>query len=349
MKSGQILGHENMGIVESVGPEVKSVKPGDRVVVPFCLACGSCYYCQNGSTSCCDFTNPSVTQEKMFGARTSGLLGHPVPMGGWEGGQAEYLRIPLADVNTLVIPMEYELPDEKVLFLSDILPTAWHGCELASVNKDDVVAILGAGPVGILTAQCAFVRGARRVILVDKVSYRLEYAETVMKGVEVITMSNEEDLENQMRELCKNEPAGAPDVVIECVGMHYANTYVHRFEMAIGMETDSPEAFNSAIMLVRKGGRVAVIGAYGGFANHVNLGALMEKGLTIASGQTPVHRYWKDLLERVKRNQLDPSIVVTHHLPLEDAARAYQVFNDKQEEVIKIILHPYPSTGEEGK
>jgi threonine dehydrogenase-like Zn-dependent dehydrogenase len=339
MKSGQILGHENMGIVEDVGPDVKNIRKGDRVVVAFCLACGECYFCNKGLFSCCDNTNPSATQEKLFGCRTAGLLGHPELMGGFSGGQAEYLRVPFADVNCLVLPNESEMPDEKVLFLSDILPTAWHGCELAKVGQGDVVAIWGSGPVGILTAQCAFARGARRVILVEKIAYRLEFAKRAVKGIETVDASKEAG-ENQVLQLCRDEPAGAPDCVIECVGMHYAHSAVHRMEMATGLETDSPEALNAALVAVRKGGRVGVIGAYGGFANHFNLGALMEKSLFIATGQCPVQNYWKELLEKVKRNELNPSVVVTHHLPLNEAPNAYKMFDDKTDEVIKVVLHP---------
>jgi threonine dehydrogenase-like Zn-dependent dehydrogenase len=339
MKSGQILGHEPMGIVEDVGPGVKKIKKGDRVVVAFCLACGNCYFCQKELYSCCDNTNPSTTQEKAFGSRTSGLLGHPELMGGFAGGQAEYLRVPFADVNCLVVPNASDFPDERVLFLSDILPTAWHGCELAQVGHGDVVAIWGAGPVGILTAQCAFARGARRVIIVDKIQYRLEFAKKAVKGLEAVDATKTAG-ETQVLELCKNEPAGAPDCVIECVGMHYAHAAIHKVEMKMGMETDSPEALNACIYAVRKGGRVGVIGAYGGLANHVNLGALMEKSLFIATGQCPVQKYWKDLLERIKRNELNPKVVITHHVPLDDAANAYKMFNEKSDEVIKVVLHP---------
>jgi len=280
----------------------------------------------------------------MFGQRTAGLLGHPELMGGFAGGQAEYLRVPFADVNCLVVPKESELPDDRVLFLSDILPTAWHGCELAQVGQGDIVAIWGAGPVGILTAQCAFARGARRVILVDKIAYRLHFAMKAVKGVETVNSSKTAG-ETQVLELCKDEPGGGPDCVIECVGMHYAHSAIHKVEMAAGMETDSPEALNACLVAVRKGGRVGVIGAYGGFANHVNLGTLMQKGLFIATGQCPVQKYWRDLLERVKRNELDPSIVITHHLPLDEAANAYKMFNGKTDEVIKVVLHPGSTMG----
>jgi threonine dehydrogenase-like Zn-dependent dehydrogenase len=343
MKSGQIVGHEPMGIVESVGPGVKNVKVGDRVVVAFCLGCGDCYYCKSHLFSSCERTNSSVMDEKLMGARTAGLLGHPELMGGIPGGQADYLRVPFADVNCLVIPPELNLPDEKVLFLSDILPTAWHGTELAGVGEGDVVAIWGAGPVGLLTAQCAFARGAKRVIIVDKVKYRLDFAQKLYPKIETVDFSKESTSsagEKQVLKLCQNEPAGAPDCCIECVGMHYAHSVLHKIEMSTGLETDCPEALNGAILSVRKGGRVGVIGAYAGLCNHFNIGALMEKCLTVRSGQTPVQHYWHMLLQKVKQGQLDPSVVITHELPLESAPEAYKMFNEKSDEVIKVILKP---------
>jgi threonine dehydrogenase-like Zn-dependent dehydrogenase len=281
--------------------------------------------------------------EKLMAARTAGLLGHPELMGGIPGGQADYLRVPFADVNCLVIPSDVTLPDEKVLFLSDILPTAWHGNELAGVGEGDVVAIWGAGPVGLLTAQCAYARGAKRVIIVDNVQYRLDFAKQLYPSIETVDFSKESTNaagEMQVLKLCQNEPAGAPDCCIECVGMHYAHSMVHRMEMMVGLETDSPEALNAAILAVRKGGRIAVIGAYAGFCNHFNIGAMMEKCLNIRSGQTPVHKYWKDLLQKVRQGQLDPSIVITHSLPLEEAPAAYRMFDEKKDNVIKVVLKP---------
>jgi threonine dehydrogenase-like Zn-dependent dehydrogenase len=341
MKSGQVLGHEPMGIVESVGPKVTKVKPGDRVVIPFCLACGECWYCKHELFSSCERTNPSVTQEKMMGARTAGLLGHPELMGGIPGGQAEFLRVPFGDVNCLKVPPQTELPDEKVLFLSDILPTAWHGTELARVQEGDVVAIWGAGPVGLLTAQCAFARGAKRVIIVDNQEYRLDFAKKILPKIETVDFSQYSTStagEKRVLELCQTEPAGAPDCCVDCVGMHYAHSTVHKLEMAVGMETDSPEALNACIMACRKGGRIAGIGAYAGLCNHFNIGAFMEKCLEMRSGQTPVQKYWKELLEKVRTGKLDPSVVITHRMPLKDAAKAYQIFDNKDDNVIKIVL-----------
>ena len=370
MERGDVLGHETMGIVVDVGPQVKHLNKGDRVVVAFDIACGECFYCQDGVFSSCDFTNPSEAQEKLYGHRTCGAFGYSHLTGGYWGGQAEYLRVPYGDVNCLRIPgpvsasspsnsattpnpdgsatttknEEHEyLPDDKVLFLSDILPTAWWANECGQVGKGDVVAVMGAGPVGVLACQAAFARGAKRVLVVDTVQWRLDFAQSAVPGVEPVLESESRtgttfQAEKRIAELCRSEPAGAPDVVLECVGMHYATTLVHKAEMALSLETDSPEALNTAIRAVRKGGRIGVVGVYAGLANHFNLGALMEKGLTMRLGQTSVQKYWKDLLGRVRRGELDPSVVVTHRVPLEEAPAAYSQFNSKEAGVLKVVF-----------
>jgi threonine dehydrogenase-like Zn-dependent dehydrogenase len=279
----------------------------------------------------------------MMGTRTAGLVGLNEMAGGIAGVQSEYFRVPFADVNCLVIPQGYSADDLQYLFLSDILPTAWHGCELAKVEAGDVVAIWGAGPVGILAAQCAFVRGARRVILVDKESYRLSFAKKLMNNVETVDVSAAaagSGGEREVLELCKDEPAGAPDAIIECVGMHYTSSHMHRMEMAVGMETDSPEALNSVFIAAKKCGKVGVIGAYAGFANHVNIGTMMMKSLSIGTGVVQVQKYWKHLLDMIEKKQLKPAEIVTHQVSLSEAPKAYEIFDKKQDGVVKVVMRP---------
>eukprot|EP00877_Chromochloris_zofingiensis_P012796 jgi/Chrzof1/7770/Cz02g36040.t1 len=341
VKSGDVLGHEFMGIVEEVGDEVTKIQRGDRVVACFDIGCGSCYFCKQENYSCCKNTNPSVVIDAMWGQGTAGFYGYSHLTGGWQGGQAEYVRVPFADLNLLKVPEG--VPDEQVLFLSDILPTAWHANELGEVHEGDVVAIWGAGPVGILAAHCAKHRGARRIVLIDNQTYRLEYAASKIPGLETIDFSKTKTLQ-ALKELCANEEAGAPDVVIEAVGLHYANTLIHKVEMALMMETDQCEVLNECLVAVKKGGRVSIVGAYAGWTNHFNVGALMEKQLTIRGGQTPCQKYWPVLLDLVLTGQLDPAMVITHELPLEDAAKGYKLFNDKKDGCIKVVLKPMGDT-----
>eukprot|EP00879_Flechtneria_rotunda_P000578 GHRR01000686.1.p1 GENE.GHRR01000686.1~~GHRR01000686.1.p1 ORF type:complete len:446 (+),score=129.49 GHRR01000686.1:589-1926(+) len=337
MKSGDILGHEFMGIVEEVGDQVQKFKRGDRVLVAFDIACGACYFCNAGYHSSCDTTNPSKVQELMYGQATSGIYGYAHLTGGYQGGQAEYVRVPLADSNCLKVPEG--LDDLDVLFLTDILPTAWHATEMGEVGPGDVVAIWGAGPVGILTAHCAQHRGAKRVILIDEVPYRLEHAQKKLPGVEVINFK-EKDTFKAVQELCANEPGRAPDVVIEAAGFHYTKSILHTVEQTLQLENDSADILNEMITSVRKGGRISIVGVYAGYVNHLNIGAFMEKQLTMRGGQTPVQRYWPHLLPKVQSGELKPSLVITHVLPLEDAPKGYELFNDKKDGCIKVVLQP---------
>jgi len=347
MKSGQVIGHEAMGIIQDVGPKVKNFKKGDRVIVSCMISCGECHFCKEGEFSMCDRTNPSTVQETMTGARAAAILGFTEMQAGLCGGQADYVRVPIADVNLLPI-QDQNLPDEKVIFLSDILPTAWFGNELAGVGQGDVVAIWGAGPVGLLAAHCAFARGARRVIIVDNIPYRLEFAKKHIPKIETVDFSKDSMStagERQVLDMCKDEPAHAPDCCIECVGMHYAHSFVHRAEMAVGLETDTSESLNAAMYACKKGGRIGAIGAYVGYANHFNVGALMQKNLTLRSGQVPLHRYWKQLLVMIQEGKIDPSFIVTHTMPLEDAPKAYQMFNEKLDNVVKVLFKPSKNSG----
>ncbi|KAH9541979.1 hypothetical protein CY35_14G090800 [Sphagnum magellanicum] len=333
MKPGDVTGHEFMGIVESVGSEVKNLKPGDRVVSAFDIACNQCPPCFRHDYSCCDTTNPSKEQELLYGDRLAGFFGYSHLTGGWEGGQAEFARVPFADVNCLKVPDE--LDDEHSIFLSDILPTAWHANELGHVGQGDNVAIWGAGPVGIFSAHCALLRGAAHVVLIDSVQYRLDFAKKKLKDILTINRKDK-DVYKEVRSIF---PQG-PDVAIEAVGFHYVESLVHKLETTLNLETDTSEIVNEIIYTVRKAGRVSIVGVYAGFANHFNVGAMMEKGLNIAAGQTPVQKYWPTLLPMVQSGKIDSTLPITHVLPLSEAPRAYKIFDDKEDGCVKVLLKP---------
>ncbi|KAK9840659.1 hypothetical protein WJX81_007805 [Elliptochloris bilobata] len=328
MKPGQVMGHEFMGTVVEVGVGVKDVKAGDRVVACFDIGCGRCFLCKQGAFSCCEATNPNVQMKELYGHQISGMFGYSQITGGYDGGQAEYVRVPFADVNLLKVPPD--MPDEKIVFLSDILPTAWNACEMGDVSQGDVVAIWGCGPVGILTAQCAMFRGAARVIVIDEHAYRLV---SVKEGLAKMTVHG-------------------PDVGIEAVGQHYAHSLTHKIEMKLHLETDPSEVLNEIIYCTRKAGRISIVGVYAGFTKNFNIGewpgygwlmfacAFMEKGQQMRGSQTPVQKFWHHLLELVQSGKLDPSVVVTHRPPLEEAGHAYKVFNEKLENCIKVVLKP---------
>jgi threonine dehydrogenase-like Zn-dependent dehydrogenase len=378
MKSGDTIGHECMGVVESVGPGVKKIKPGDRVSMAFDFACGACWFCERELFTSCDITNPSATQHAMYGGRTSGAAGYSHMTGGWSGCHADFVRVPFADVNLLPLAeveeeaakeMEEEedkakaykntkkptITDAQAALLGDVLPTAWTATSLGGVEKGSFVVVFGAGPIGLVAAQCAAHRGARRIILVDPIQDRLDLARkpgVVLRDgqrcrldtVKVSGSGSEQALKD-VAALCEGEPAGAPDVAIEAVGQHYALSAVHALEMAVAAETDSPEAFNACLRAVRKGGRVAVVGVFAGLANHVHLGALMEKGLTVSGSQAPVQRYWRMLAKKVAKGELDPAAVVTHVVPLAEAPRAFALFDGKTDGCVKVLLQVGGSAG----
>lgn len=333
LEKGDILGHEFMGIVEDVGSDVKNLNKGDRVVVSFCIACGECEYCKRQEFSVCDRTNPSKTMEKLYGHRTAGIFGYSKLLGGYEGGQAEYARVPLADNNCLKVPSH--LKDEQVLFLSDIACTAWHANVLANVQQGDNVAIWGAGPVGLLAAMWAKqVRGANRVILIDNVPHRLELARENL-GVETINF-NEKDVVNTIHEIMP----GGPDCALECAGFRYSKGWLHKIERAVGLETDTPEILNEIITCVRKNGRIGVVGDYYSYTNHFNIGAFMEKSLHMSAGQCFVQKYWNELLRYIEEGKCDPTFVISHTLPLEQAAEGYRIFDEEKNTCVKVILKP---------
>jgi threonine dehydrogenase-like Zn-dependent dehydrogenase len=337
MKKGDILGHEFMGEVVEIGSEVKKVSIGDRVVVPFTISCGSCFFCNRDLWSLCDNTNPNAwLAEKMLGHSASGLFGYSHLTGGYAGGQAEYARVPFADVGLLKIPEG--LTDEQVVFLTDIFPTGYMAAENCQIQKGDTVAIWGCGPVGQFAIRSAYLLGADRVIAIDRVPERLQMAK---EGGAVVL--NYDDIE--VGEALKEMTGGyGPDAVMDAVGMEAHGAGLEGFYdkamQAVKLETDRPSVLRQAIVACRKGGTVSVPGVYTGFVDKMPMGAFMNKGLTMKTGQTHVHRYLRPLLDRIQKGDIDPSFVITHSLPLEQAAHGYEIFDAKKESCVKVVLKP---------
>jgi threonine dehydrogenase-like Zn-dependent dehydrogenase len=339
MKKGDVLGHEFMGEVVEVGSGVSNLQAGDRVVVPFPIACGACLACEREQYSVCENTNPNARlAEKMWGYPTAGVFGYSHLTGGYAGGQAEYARVPFADVGPIKI--ENGFTDEQVLFLSDIFPTGYMGAEMCDLKGGEVVAIWGAGPVGQFAAASARMLGAERVILIDRFEYRLRVAEQ-HTGVETLNYEEVDRVPEALKELTGGR---GPDACIDAVGLeahHHGPLYAYdRVKQALRQETERAFALREAIMSCRPGGTVSVVGVYGGLVDKFPIGAVMNKGLTIRSGQCHVHRYLRPLLERVQNGEIDPSFVVTHQLPLDEAPRGYELFKNKEDECLKVVLKP---------
>jgi threonine dehydrogenase-like Zn-dependent dehydrogenase len=341
MKKGDILGHEFMGEVVETGPGVSNLKAGDRVVVPFPIACGHCWSCEHELYSLCENSNPNAGMaEKMFGHATCGIFGYSHLTGGYAGGQAEYARVPFADVGPLKI--EDDLSDEQVLFLSDIFPTGYMGADFCEIRGGEVIAVFGAGPVGQFAIASAVLLGAERVIAIDQFDYRLQMAVNKAGATDVINFSQDADIVEQLKLLTGGR---GPDAVIDAVGMEAAHGHgaVHaydRVKQATRGESDRGHALRDAILACRPGGIVSVIGVYGGLLDKFPSGAFMNKGLTLKAGQCHVQRYIKPLYERIKRGEIDPSFVVTHRLPLDVAPDAYETFKHKLDECVKVVLKP---------
>ena len=339
MKKGDILGHEFMGEVVEVGKGVQNLKPGDRVVVPFAIACGSCESCQLGLYSCCENSNPNAPiTEKMMGHGLVGAFGYSHLTGGFAGGQAEYVRVPFADFGPLKVPRE--LTDDQALFLSDIFPTGFMGAELCDINPRKVIAVFGAGPVGQFAIASARMLGAERIIVIDRFPYRLQLAIERAGATDAINYEDT-DVFAALDDLTAGR---GPDACIDCVGMEAHGTgaqYAYdRAKQISKLQLDRPLAVRDAILACRSGGIVSMMGVYAGLVDKFPLGALMNRGLTIRTGQCHVQRYMRPLLDRILHGEIDPTFVISHHMRLEDAPLGYDLFMRKQDDAMKIVLSP---------
>jgi threonine dehydrogenase-like Zn-dependent dehydrogenase len=339
MESGDVLGHEFMGEVVEVGPGVRNLQKGDRVIVPFPIACGGCLSCQSGLFSCCENSNPNAWMaEKLWGHSPSGIFGYSHLTGGYAGGQAEYARVPFADVGPMKVPEG--LSDEQVLFLTDIFPTGYMGAEMCDIKPGQTIAVWGCGPVGQFAIVSAYLLGAERVIAIDRFPDRLRMAREKAKAAETLNYE-EVDVYKALQELTGGR---GPDACIDAVGLEAHGpklVYAYdRAKQAMMLESDRPIALRQAIMSCRNGGIVSVIGVYGGFIDKFPMGSLMNRSLTMRSGQCHVHRYLKPLMEHIQAGRVDPSFVITHRMPLDEAPEGFRMFNDKQDDCIKIVLKP---------
>ena len=338
MQHGDILGHEFMGIVEDVGRSVTNLKRGDRVIVPFPIACGRCFFCKHEMYSCCDNSNPNAwIAEKFYGYTAAGLFGYSHMLGGYAGGQAEYARVPFADVGPFKVPQH--LTDEQVLFLTDIYPTGFMAAENCNIQRGDTVAVWGCGPVGQFAIRSAFLLGAGRVIAIDTVPERIAMANE--GGAETID-SMDPDVFYKLRYMTGGV---GPDACIDAVGMEAHGPHLDylydKVKTMTFMGTDRVSALRQAIHSCRKGGTVSVPGVYGGFLDKFPFGAAMNKGLTIKTGQTHVHKYLPRLLRYIETGEIDPSFVVTHRVSLDDAPQMYRTFRDKQDGCVKVVMKPH--------
>lgn len=338
MKAGDVIGHEFMGEVVEVGPGVGNLQKGDRVVVPFPIACGNCFACQHGMYSTCENSNPNAPlAEKMWGHATGGIYGYSHLTGGYAGGQAEYVRVPYADVNPMKVPEG--LTDDQVLFLSDILPTGYMAADNCNIRPGDTIAVWGCGPVGQFAIKSAFLLGAERVIAIDRFPDRLKMARE-RGGAETLNYEDVNVLE-ALKEMTGNR---GPDACIDAVGMEaHAPGALNLYDwvkQAVRVETDRPMALREAMMAVRNGGTLSVAGVYGGVLDKIPFGSVMNRGVSIRMAQTPVQHYIPTLLNRIQNGDIDPTFIITHHLPLDKAPDGYAMFKHKQEGCIKVVLKP---------
>ncbi|KIN03354.1 hypothetical protein OIDMADRAFT_116822 [Oidiodendron maius Zn] len=332
LQRGEILGHEWTGVVDEVGAEVKNVKVGDRVVASFQIACGKCKFCKMSLSSMCDVTNSSALQEKLYGKPFAGLFGYSHFAGGFAGGQAEYVRCPFGDVNLLKIPDG--IPNEKALYLSDIVPTSYHAVQCAEVGEGKSVAIWGAGPIGLLSAKWSKLAKARRVIVIDNVKERLSLARDRI-GCDIINFDEDTDVVSAIYKL---EPDGL-DCGIDAAAFRYTKGLLHKLQRAVSLETDSCEVINEALRAVRKFGTISLVADYAALTNQFLIGALMEKGITLrGAGQAPVQKYWKDLLRKIELGEFDPTIILSHRFEIDELRELYEAFDKKELGIMKTFV-----------
>ncbi|MFD1848890.1 zinc-dependent alcohol dehydrogenase [Oceanobacillus bengalensis] len=322
-----IIGHEPMGIVEEVGPDVTKVKKGDRVVIPFTVACGNCTYCNQHIESQCDNSNPHYD--------SGGYFGYTEKFGNYPGGQAEYLRVPYGNSTPFVIPEDCELEDEKLLFLSDVLPTAYWSVENAGVKKGDTVIVLGCGPIGLMTQKFAWQKGAERVIAVDYIDYRLDHSKNVNK-TEIVDFTKDDDMGETLKEITK----GGADVVIDCVGMDGKKSPLEFVEQKLKLQGGTIGPLQIATKAVRKAGTFQITGVYGGLYNMFPLGPFFTRNITLKMGQAPARSYMPELYQQIVKGEIDPTDIITHTLPLEKAEKGYKLFQGKKDNCIKVVLKP---------
>lgn len=327
LPDGYVIGHEPMGIVEEVGPEVTKIKKGDRVVIPFTVACGQCYYCQHEMESQCDHSNPHYD--------SGGYFGYSEKFGDYPGGQAEYLRVPYGDFTSLRIPVSCELPDESLLFLSDVLPTAYWSVINAGVKSGDTVVVLGCGPVGLMAQKFAWMHGAKRVIAVDYIGYRLQHAKKTNQ-VEIFDLTEYEDMGEHLKEITQ----GGAEVVIDCVGMDGKKSPLEFVAQKLKLQGGTIGAIQIATKAVRKYGTFQLTGVYGGNYNNFPLGAFFARNITLKMGQAPVIHLMPDLFQMIMDQKFDPTEIITHRLPLTDAPHGYEIFNGREDNCIKVVLKP---------
>lgn len=340
LQKGDILGHEFCGIVEKVGPQVKNRKVGERVVASFQIACGECFYCKEKLSSICERTNGSASEKTLYGRRTAGMFGYSHFTGGFAGGQAEFVRVPIGDVNLL--PLPDDVPDETGLYLSDVLCTSWNAVVDTGVKPGDSVAIWGAGPVGQMAGEFALVNGASKVIMIDGGAgrWRLDFLKKKIPQLETVDytrLPKGETVASVLKQMCNG--GRGPNVAIECAAGEYSKGLGHQMQRALGMENDTSELINEMITSVRGFGSCGVTGIYTGYCNHFNIGSLMETGIRLCgNGQAPVHKYWKELLALIQQDKIHPMDMVTHRYKLDDMEKVYELFNKRADGMQKIFV-----------